>query len=792
MRRPTRKHTNRGPDELQQTMRLNEARERARRLGCACAAGGLASALALAGTAQGQSLHAHTPSNQIRSSLPAPPAKPVAAPDDGLSGGGFYIEADVLTQNDTTHHVTASGSVEARYKGRVLRADSVDYDTRSQIVVARGHVQILDADGTAQFGDTITLDKTMSTGFAAGFSARLQGDVKVAAERAHRRGDEVTEFDRAIYTPCPACNVKSGIRPTWSIRAVRVVEDKRRKTLTFHHAIIQVKGVGVFYLPVMQTADPSAERKSGLFLPLVTFSGERGFSYAQSYYQVISPSQDVTITPQINSRVNPFLNVEWRKRFYSGETDIRAGYTYDRDFTSGGSKFGPATSRSYILGDGQFQISKDWQWGFTAERTSDPLLFDKYSITDVYRDRGLYAVDDRRLISQLYVVRQDQLSFLSVAAISIQGLRSSDVQSTIPTVAPLIEARFEPAEAILGGRLRLFGSAVALTEDQATAGAVTIEQNTTPTLVPGTDSRRATAQADWQRTFTFSNGLRISPFLDGRADVYSLSDSASEPSNGTITRAFGWVGANISYPLFRQSGGATWILEPMAQVAVAPNTKPDPRIPNEDSVDFQFDETNLFEFNRSPGFDLYEGGQSITLGGRATVLLPDGRSGSIILGRRFGAENDYVIPARTGLQSELSDYVLAGDFTLTQAIRFYSRLRLNSDGLGLDYLETGANFSLSRVSGYISYLQEAQAPDGLKVQSLDLHGETFLTKHWGVSAYAIIDGGAWRRRDFGVIYRDSCIRVEVLYRHDETFNGTLGPSTSVLLRLSLATLGNTH
>jgi LPS-assembly protein len=136
--------------------------------------------------------------------------------------------------------------------------------------------------------------------------------------------------------------------------------------------------------------------------------------------------------------------------------------------------------------------------------------------------------------------------------------------------------------------------------------------------------------------------------------------------------------------------------------------------------------------------------------------------------------------------------VLAGDFTLTQAIRFYSRLRLNSDGLGLDYLETGANFSLSRVSGYISYLQEAQAPDGLKVQSLDLHGETFLTKHWGVSAYAIIDGGAWRRRDFGVIYRDSCIRVEVLYRHDETFNGTLGPSTSVLLRLSLATLGNTH
>jgi len=773
-------------------MRLNASRRKATPRVCLCAAGGLASVLSLAAAAHGQSLHTHAPYNQIRSSLPPPPAKPTKAPDDGLSGGGFYIEADVLTQNETTHHIAASGGVEARYKGRVLRADFVDYDTTSQVVTARGHVQILNTDGTAQFADAITLDKTMSAGFAAGFSARLQGDVKIAAERAHRRGDEVTEFDRAIYTPCPTCDVKNGIRPTWSIRAVRVVEDKRRKTLTFHHAVIQIKGVGVFYLPVMQTADPAAERKSGLFLPLVTFSGERGFSYSQSYYQVISPSQDVTITPQINSRVNPFLNVEWRKRFYSGETDIRAGYTFDRDFTSGGSKFGPATSRSYILGDGQFQISDKWHWGFTAERTSDPLLFDKYSITDVYRDRGLYAADDRRLISQIYAVRQDQLSFLSVAAISIQGLRATDVQDTFPTVAPLVEARFEPSQPILGGRLRLDASAVALSREQSTAGTVTIEQTNPPALVPGMDSRRATAQADWQRTFTFTNGLRVAPFLDGRVDVFNLSNLVTGPSNATITRAIGWAGADISYPVFKQAGDATWILEPMAQVAVAPNTKQDPRIPNEDSIDFQFDETNLFEANRSPGFDLYEGGQSITLGGRATVLLPDGRSGSIILGRRFGAENDYAIPARTGLQSQLSDYVFASDFAITQTVRIYTRLRLKSDGLGLDYLETGASFALARVSGYISYLQEAEAPDGLKVQSLDLHGETFVTRHWGVSAYAIVDNGAWRRRDFGLIYRDSCIRVEVLYRHDETFNGTLGPSTSVLLRLSLATLGATH
>ena len=42
-------------------------------------------------------------------------------------------------------------------------------------------------------------------------------------------------------------------------------------------------------------------------------------------------------------------------------------------------------------------------------------------------------------------------------------IRPTDDQSTFPTIAPLIEAHWEPDMAILGGRLRLDGSAVALT-----------------------------------------------------------------------------------------------------------------------------------------------------------------------------------------------------------------------------------------------------------------------------------------------------------------------------------------
>ena len=321
-------------------------------------------------------------------------------------------------------------------------------------MVATGHVQIIGDDGSTQFADRLQLDKDMNEGFASGFSTRLEEHVQIAASGATRKDRDVTILDHVIYTPCETCTAEGAHAPTWSIRARRVVEDHRRKTLTFRDAVIEVKGHPVLYLPMLIGADPTSARKSGFLLPTINFSGERGFSYQQPYYQVISGSQDITISPQVNSKVNPFLNIDYRKRFYSGVIDIRAGATYDKDFTSGGDRFGTATARSYILGSGVFRIDPKWIWGFTAERASDKLIFDKYSIGDAFIDRGLYASDDRRLISQVYAVRQDNTSYLSVAAINVEGLRANDLQSTFPTVAPLIEARFEPSRSILGGRLR--------------------------------------------------------------------------------------------------------------------------------------------------------------------------------------------------------------------------------------------------------------------------------------------------------------------------------------------------
>jgi len=621
---------------------------------------------------------------------------------------------------------------------------------------------------------------------AMAFSSRLKDNISIAAASATRKSSDRTELTNVIFTPCPVC--AKNPKPTWSIHARKVVEDKKKKIIYFRDAIIEIHGIPVFFTPALWEPDPDAKQKSGLLIPQINESSLRGLSYEQPYLQVISPSEDLIVSPQFNTKVNPFLNVDWRKEFYSGAIDVRAGYTYEQDFNSDGQKLGNETSRSYILAKGLFAIDNNWDWGFTAERASDPLIFDRYGVEDPFIERGLYAADDRRLISQLFTTRQDSNSYISVAAIDVQGLRSTDINSTFPVVAPLVEARYEPDDPILGGRLRIDGSGVVLTRDNSP----------TDPNEPGIDSRRGTLEADWQRSFIFPDGIRLDPFLDARTDIYSLSElpttTPANPAskNATIPQSIETAGATLSWPFVKRDGNLTIVLEPIAQLALSPVVKQDPRIPDEDSIDFEFDQTNLFQIDKSPGFDILDSGQRLNVGARATAMTDDGLSGSLLVGRSFRAEADPDIPVRTGLEGTESDWIVATDATPMKGLNFFTSWRLDSRTYGINRLEAGADFSTSRFDGQIRYLQEAEDPSGQRVKDLDFHGEFFVLKNWGLTAYGAREftTGVWREQDFGIVYKDQCIRVEIVYRRDNTFNGVLGPSQGIGLRLSLATLSN--
>jgi LPS-assembly protein len=727
---------------------------------------------------------------------PAPPPVPEQVGPDGLAPRDVYLEADLLTDDRDTKTVTAKGHVEARHNGRTLRADEVIYNTETGAARANGHVAVINPDGTVEYSDSAVLDDELRAGVATAFAARLEGNVTIAAGTAIRRNENVNELNNAIYTPCNICAEDGSSKsPTWSVQASKVVQDREHKVVYYRNAIVRIKGVPVLYTPIFWHPDPSSERRSGFLSPRFRYARRLGLSYEQPYLWVISPSADLVVSPMFTTQVNPLVNLEYRQRFYSGMLHARVGYTYEKQFDSNG-RYGDLTSRSYILADGRFQITDKWRWGFGAERVSDPTLFARYRIDNVYRDRGLFRTDTQRLISQVYAERQDTSSYFSISALSFQSLRvqqigrelvSLDPTGAFPVVAPLIEARFDPQSPILGGRFRFRGSAVALSRDQDVSRITPLGLVQNQTV----DSRRASGQADWRANFTTAAGLRVSPFAQARVDAYSINNPLAPDPTNSFSRGLATVGADITWPFIRQRAGSSIILEPIAQIALSPDYRKNKNVPNEDSVALEFDSTNLFSTNRFPGFDLYEGGQRVNVGGRASMNWGAGRSASVLVGRSFRDSPNPSFFEGSGLEGKSSDWVTAVTLNPIRGLAIFSRSRLDSDSLRVRREEAGVDLQLWRVNASARYLYSERDASGARTESVNLGASMDVTKHWGASVAAVRDlnAGLWPFTEFSVFYKDECLRVDVIYRQDQTYASTIVPTSSIQVRLTLATLG---
>ena len=821
----------------------------------------------------------------LRGRIPSPPPA-----DDGLGAHDLMLEADTVAQDQPQNLVTATGHVQARYQGRTLRADKLVYNTVNGTAHASGHAVLVNPDGSVIYGEDIMLDDQFRAAVAYGFATREIANTTLAAGAAVRRNDLVNQLNNAVYTACNICALDGRpTAPTWSITASRIVEDRQHHVIYYRNAVIRVLGVPVFYAPVFWHPDPSTPRRSGLLSPKIEYSRRRGGSYEQPYLLAINPSTDLIISPQINTRVNPFLNLRYTERFYSGEIDLRAGYTYSEQFNNH-YFFDNDTSRSYILAQGLFDVTpdKDWVWGFGAERVTDPTLFARYGIHDVYTDRGPFPTDTDRLITQLYSVRSENDSYVSIAAMDFQSLRVNGViqnpldptnltdtipsyesSRAFPVVAPLIEARYDAPNDLLGGQLELQANAVALTRNNnrvisvydPTGDIVQGPQllNDTPnssanpaalanlpltqvkqlSALEYTDSRRVSAGFNWRTSFTLDNGIRIEPFVYGRADEYSIdnptvltgfsgSTTVSGPANvivganggglietpgkDDVGRISGTAGANLSWPFIKPIGDASIVLEPLAQLAVSPVYRVNPNIPNEDSASFEYDETNLFSIDRFSGFDLIEGGQRLNVGGRSTINWGSGQNATLLVGRTFRAQDDPQFTALSGLEGQASDWIVAASAQPYPGLSLFTRSRLDRDDFSVEREEAGVNYGTPAFSLGVRYdlnesglaqiypgeaitttLGEAVVGQSIitRTEDVSVNGYLFFTKHWGVSANVSRDlqQNVFPVAQLGLIYDNECIRVDVLYTRDETYSSVIGTSNSITFRISLTTLG---
>jgi LPS-assembly protein len=693
------------------------------------------------------------------------------------ASGRILLEADSLVEERSRGVVTALGNVVLTGEDQIIYADELVYDTVDGRITARGNVRIYTGDEPAQLADEFILDDSFEEGIAYGFATLLENNGRAAAGAAIRRADGAIELSDAYYTACELCE-DGDEAPTWRLRAQRVVRDLDDDMVYYRNARFEILGVPALYFPYFAHADPSAERKSGLLMPEVDISNRTGFSYQQPYFWALSDYSDLTIAPRIMTEYAPLLELEYYKRFYSGELRFETSFTYEQEFDSDG-EFGPDQFRGHVFGDGLFDLSETWRWGFGIQAASEDTYLRRYNYSEAPEEtNALFFYDKQRmLLNQIFSVGRGENFYFDVSALSFDRLEDGFDDDRLEYVTPFVRFGLDRELPYGLGDLDINLNAVNLRREF------------------GDDYSRASLGLDWSRPVILPGGVRVEGFTALRGDTY---DYTEVDNNGAVeneekfSRFRSSAGVDVSYPFIRKGSKFDTVLTPRMAVVHSNGGQEDEVPLNEDSLSFDLNRSVLFAPVRAPGFDVFEDGTRLDAGlGMEIDHHIHDFALNVFLGRSYRLSGgDERFSEASGVFEDESDWIAdvglnLGDF------EFGVQSRLDRDGGDINRIDAYSKFSLWRLDLDFEYTEVADDASARELQEIDSMIELRLTSNIDAFYRGIFDLATDedRRQSSGFIYRDDCTDFRLYWERENIQSGNLGPSESIKFEVVFFTLG---
>ncbi len=701
------------------------------------------------------------------SSLAAP-----AAPAGSQNAPVTFL-ADEVTYDKPHNLVIATGHVRAWQNGQTLYADKLVIDRNADTATATGHVILTQATGESVFADQAVLSHQMKDAVMTAVAARLAENGRIIANGAERYGGKIDEMTKVVYSACDLCATDPSAAPLWQIRATSATRDLEHKMIEYRDATMEIHGIPVFYLPYMTQPDPSVKRQTGLLIPSLGVSSRLGFFVAVPYYIVIDRTSDVTITPIIAAKTGPAVDAKYRKDFNNGVLHIDASAGQD-DHSLGNS----------VFSDGQFNLNPQWRVGFNYNHASNPAYLNDFRILP----------NASFLTSSLYAEGFAPGAYARLDGELYQGLVASVNQSKLPIVAPHGQYAFLSDPDPFGGRFSLQADAFNVLRNQ------------------GTNTRRLAAISGYSLPFAGPLGQRWTARVELVTAAYEATRLYNQPNYSTLDgadtgRVQPYGALYMAWPFLRPAGRwGNQILEPEAQIVAAPQigSRQNYRIPNEDSLDLEFSDANLFDFNRYPGIDRLEGGTRVDYALHAAWYLPHNAMLDGLFGQsyRFHKDTDYL--PDSGLTDNVSDYV--GRITLAPSPLFNLtyRTRLSHSDLGARMIDATASAGPPALNLTGGYLYTTTNPYVLYDQPGPPTAAYFTPRHeataniataygaWSLSAGTErnLQTGQFDEASFNAGWQNNCAAVNVMfYQRYTSFNLDHG-DTTLLVQFTFKTLGN--
>jgi LPS-assembly protein len=710
-------------------------------------------------------------------------AAPADSPGATQQSDNIAFSADTIEYDSPTDIVTARGNVIVSRDGYRLKADTIVWNRNSGKVVASGGIQAVGPAGDVAYGDSIELTDSLKDGVVENLLLVLKDGSRLAANQG-TRSDGIVTLEQASYTACAVEDAQGCPKdPSWQVKAARVVYDPATKRVKYKGARIELFGLPLVPLPGL-SHPTDTKAGSGFLIPQLRFSRNNGVEIEQGYYFRLAPNRDLNASIHLYSDVAPMAQAQFRTLEDKGAFQFTGYATYsNRVSTAAPAAVGSNAFRGYFDGTGRFQFNPNWSASGSVRLASDRTFLRRYDISR-----------DDRLRNTLSLERIDADSYFSLNGWGVQTLRTGDRQGLQAIALPEIDFRLRLTDPILGGKVQLQANTLLIGRTS------------------GQDTRRAFGLARWDKRMITGLGQEVTFTTLARGDVYNSDENAStitavyrgDPgwkARGTVTAA-----AEMRWPLIGKAfGNATQILTPRLQL-VGTKTSGNLEVPNEDSRAVDLEDSNLFALNRFSGYDRIENNF------RATYGLDWSVRGKHVtfdfnIGQSYRLSNQVgIFPDGTGLSDKISDVVGRSEFRFKDFVKLTHRFRLDKDSFAVRRNEIDATIGSRSTyvqAGYLKLNRDINTVEDLSDrEEIRLAGRVRVARYWSIFGSAIVDltsadedplttsdGFDPIRHRLGVAYDDDCLSLSVTWRRDYQPTGDARRGNTFLFRLAFRNLG---
>jgi LPS-assembly protein len=740
-------------------------------------------------------------------------ADPFGTSASGTSSNApMTFQADEVEYDDQLALTVAKGHVEIAQGTQILLADVVTYNQRTDTATASGHVSLMTPDGAVVFSDYMELRNSMNDVFADNVRMLMSDRSRLVANAARRTNGNRLEARRAVYSPCDLCQDDPTAPPAWQFKAREMTDDKELKRLEFRDAVMEVDGWPIFYTPYLSAPDPSVHRSSGFMVPSFGNSTTLGYHLTTPYYQVLGPDADLTVTPRFTTLAGTVLVGDYRQRFSNGTMEDIGSINYS-NVGAGSNPNVTSTWRGHIDSNAVFDIDDTYRTGYQIQRVSDQTYLGRFSFPSPPLSTE---------ITHGYFQGFPSNGSLDVDTYMFEPLTPGIGDAAQPIVLPVVNRNWVIKPDSIGGNLVLNTNLLDIVREV------------------GTQTRRLSLGGQWDRTFHDNIGGEYKVQASVRGDAYSIADlsNSSNPElpsayfsqNGQppavhvasdffAARAFPQVGLTYDYPVIHRGPEYSFLVQPTVATFIGPGSGNRHILPNEDSLGYEFRDSDLFRADRMQGYDLLDTGQRVDYGLNLGAYANDGPSYRMLIGQSYRAETNTFMPPGSGADTRLSDVVGRVVLQPSSYLDLIYHFRLDKSSLANRLQEIGmvggpADF---KIGGYYLLMPAEQPSEVITIpgsgstilygkrEQLTLSGTVKLTRYWSLAASEtlnltgstnIVNGisepqssSTSLSANLALMYQDECMGFTADVTQSGIRNGDITPGYSVLFSIVFKNLG---